>query len=185
MSSNNPFVIKHRAFTLIELLAVIAIIGILAALLLPALGRSQRAARTTACLSSLHQIGLALDLYIQENDDRFPACVMLPSMNTNLAITKALAPYLQSTAIWQCPEDRTIFPVEQTSYEWNIYLNGAPYGNPQEWSDTTWSMIEMLFGGRRETPIIGDADPFHSSDGNWMGKNALLFDGHVQKMKRR
>jgi prepilin-type N-terminal cleavage/methylation domain-containing protein len=185
MPAGNLSRTKPNAFTLIELLVVIAIIGILAGLLLPALGRSQRAARATACLSSLHQIGLALNIYIQDNDDRFPTCVMLPSVNTNLAITKVLAPYLQSTATWQCPEDRTIFPVEQTSYEWNIYLNGAPSTHPEEWSDETWTMIEMLFGGRPETPILGDADPFHVSDGNWMGKNALLFDGRVGKMKRR
>jgi prepilin-type N-terminal cleavage/methylation domain-containing protein len=53
-----------RGFTLIELLVVIAIIGALASLILPALARAQRSARSVACLSNLHQIGLALDLYV-------------------------------------------------------------------------------------------------------------------------
>jgi prepilin-type N-terminal cleavage/methylation domain-containing protein len=59
------------AFTLIELLVVIAIIALLAALLLPALARSKLQAKTTECLSNLHQIGLGMSLYTDENQDRF------------------------------------------------------------------------------------------------------------------
>jgi prepilin-type N-terminal cleavage/methylation domain-containing protein/prepilin-type processing-associated H-X9-DG protein len=55
-----------RAFTLLELLVVIAIIAILAALLLPSLSRAKAAARRVSCASNLHQLGVALRLYVDE-----------------------------------------------------------------------------------------------------------------------
>ena len=173
-----------RGFTLIELLVVIAVIALLASLLLPALGRAQRSARSAACLSNLHQIGLALDLYVQDNNDHLPSCAQLPSVNTNLpSVTIRLAPYLQAKAVFQCPEDRTLFPVEQTSYEWNMFLNGASYDHPEDWSAATRAIVELVFGGRLNTPICGDAAAFHPASGTWTGKNALYFGGRVEKSK--
>jgi prepilin-type N-terminal cleavage/methylation domain-containing protein len=177
---------KQRGFTLIELLVVIAIIGILASLLLPTLGQAKRSARATACLSNLRQIGLALQLYLQENEDRLPACPLLPSADTNLiSITTVLAPYLQAKAIFQCPEDRKIFPLEQTSYAWNAFLNGASYDRPQDWSPVTQAIVETIFGGRLNTPLIGDAEAYHIAGGIWTGRNALLFEWRVERTKRR
>jgi prepilin-type N-terminal cleavage/methylation domain-containing protein len=58
----------QSGFTLIELLVVIAIIAILAALLLPALARAKATAKTAQCMSNLHQMGLSLIMYADEND---------------------------------------------------------------------------------------------------------------------
>jgi prepilin-type N-terminal cleavage/methylation domain-containing protein/prepilin-type processing-associated H-X9-DG protein len=64
---------RDRGFTLVELLTVIAVLAILATMLLPVLAKAREQARRTVCISNMHQIGLAMILYLDENMDTFPA----------------------------------------------------------------------------------------------------------------
>jgi len=66
---------KDAAFTLVELLVVMAIIAILAAIALPVLARAQDSAKRGACVSNTRQLGVAFKLWLGDNNDRFPIAV--------------------------------------------------------------------------------------------------------------
>src|SRR5262245_63766881 len=63
---------KRKGFTLIELLVVIGIIGILAALLLPAISSGTKSARRTTCLNNLNQINVGVHLYAEDQNNTLP-----------------------------------------------------------------------------------------------------------------
>jgi prepilin-type N-terminal cleavage/methylation domain-containing protein/prepilin-type processing-associated H-X9-DG protein len=134
------------AFTLIELLVVIAIIAVLAALLLPALSRAKESARATQCLGQMRQLGLAVRLYADDNDDTFPRSQHSAYAHAELPWERTLAPYLGSTltawtnllnGIYHCPSDRRTTP---WSYGQNVYFELGPdddyIGKPATWRRT-------------------------------------------------
>src|ERR1041385_7045392 len=67
-----PKVQESRGFTLIELLVVIAIIAILAAMLLPTLSKAKESGKRANCISNLHQMGIGLLMYAEDNDGKIP-----------------------------------------------------------------------------------------------------------------
>src|SRR5258705_525016 len=90
---------KKSGFTLIELLVVIAIIAILAALLLPALGRAKDKAKSVHCLSNMRQWGLATVMYMADSQDKLPLFGdAFPATPTMTYWFQKLAPYIVKQA---------------------------------------------------------------------------------------
>jgi|SRR5208283_1950009 len=100
---------RRRAFTLIELLVVIAIIAILAALLLPALASAKQRAWTTQCNSNLHQIGLGMKIFADDNAELYPesgAIIYWGAMDPTTGKPgwlEQIFPYVGNTNVYNCP----------------------------------------------------------------------------------
>jgi prepilin-type N-terminal cleavage/methylation domain-containing protein len=71
-SPRSPSPDHASGFTLIELLVVIAIIAILAAMLLPVLGKAKQSGKKAACLNNLHELGIGLQMYAEDNNGWIP-----------------------------------------------------------------------------------------------------------------
>jgi len=90
---------RQRGFTLIELLVVIAIIAILAGILFPVFAKARERGKMAACLSNCQQIGKALAMYTDDNDENFFANPWPASTLGFRFWVEALYPYTRSAEV--------------------------------------------------------------------------------------
>ncbi|MFA7231695.1 MAG: type II secretion system protein [Victivallaceae bacterium] len=163
-------------FTLIELLVTISIIAILAGILMPVLTKARERSRKTVCQSNLHQIGLALNMYLQDNRFMMPYCTMRPSDPPLFekefpGIATVLNPYAGNSGIFLCPGDidKKWFNSEGSSYEWmsEFLINGQNVDGKSF----------VIFGFKKF--IMMDYDNFHGPSGKLESKNYLYLNARV------
>jgi prepilin-type N-terminal cleavage/methylation domain-containing protein len=167
---------KRSAFTLIELLVVIAIVAILASLLLPALAHGKEKGRTAACLGNLHQMGVALQVYIDESNNRLPYMEdrSTNSMVTNLypSVDVVLSNQLGSVKVLRCPSDKQmVFELTGSSYAWNSLLNGQDAAHPD---------LLGITDSLGKVPVFFDKSGFHALNGPAHAINYLYADQHIR-----
>jgi len=113
-----------RAFTLIELLVVIAIIAILAAMLLPALSKAKARAHQAKCISNLKQIGVGLNLYVDDQSGFWPYASVdlnvidpsVPAGTSTVQWTKLLQPYMRLRGNQQTGQENPVFICPAANY---------------------------------------------------------------------
>ena len=179
---------RRIGFTLIELLVVITIISLLAAILFPVFAQAKFAAKKTMDLSNLHQIGLAMDMYMGDYDDLYPWAVdtsdkyrpeiwasnptfqaQIPNMPL---MNVALEPYAKNQKIFECPLDTgtkvldthadIVFDVHPSLYK--------VYGLSYLWR------TEFAVRGLTQTSLQSPANVnlMFTAGGHWLGTGRAL-----------
>jgi prepilin-type N-terminal cleavage/methylation domain-containing protein len=177
------------AFTLIELLVVISIISILAALLLPALSRAKASGQATVCLNNLHQLGITLQVYVGDNNNKLPFMSDIYPGVTNQypGPDQVLSNTLGNVKVFHCPSDKwssdkpvpdptkgsTFFGQTGSSFAWNTFLNGQDADH--------FTVLGLQFDPH-QMPLFWDKEDFHAIRGKNKARDFLYADGHIKNL---
>ena len=171
-----------KPFTLIELLVVIAIIGILASLLLPSLGKAREKAKLAIFTSNIKQIGLAITMYTEDNEEFFPYSQDLGAGNktwddhlgaggfdgrqlTNDEVTSSSFP---ESGVYGCPSTK-VTPTNSSralrSYSMNYGKNNNTNGSFRGVATGSWSMRSIDVNDTSESILLTE----NHKEGNYLG----------------
>jgi prepilin-type N-terminal cleavage/methylation domain-containing protein/prepilin-type processing-associated H-X9-DG protein len=143
---------RRRGFTLIELLVVIAIIAILAAILFPVFARAREKARQASCQSNQKQIALAVLMYVQDWDEKFPCTPYWEcGRPNNFPKTRwyvCAYPYIKNDQLFHCPTDGAD--------------GGWDYPDPPFNAGVNWGAVDISYGMGRWADCT-DSDPYEKS----------------------
>lgn len=161
----------RRGSSILDLLAVIGIISLLIALLVPTFAKARQQSRMVSCKAQLQNIGTALAVYLNENDGRFPPAPYSPTFNPSRRplINAYLERFLAAGQTpFHCPADAA-----------HVERFGLSYSYAQELGEMPISETDAYRALRQfsAVPVLWDAESFHG-----VGRppcNWLFADGHV------
>ncbi|GBC93482.1 Type II secretion system protein G [bacterium HR15] len=175
---------KSKGFTLMELLVVIAIIAILASILFPVFAQAREKARQTQCLSNMRQMGIAVQMYLQDYDERFPLDSHTGGAGSAPWVwLQTLQPYIKTPLLYRCPSDPSVnwehpLPgyrtIRRTSYGTNFWMlprsdvddlvrNCAGYNTLA----TIQSPASVIYIAELKENASGAADHYHPAAWRW------------------
>jgi prepilin-type N-terminal cleavage/methylation domain-containing protein/prepilin-type processing-associated H-X9-DG protein len=162
-------------FSLVELLVVLAIIGILIGLLMPSLVRARRESLKLKCKAHLQQVGVAVQMYLNDNNGWYPPAPYSPTFNPykQPLFNDYLAPYVKGLkATWTCPADEVYSEKYRLSYSYYQELGERRM---------PLTFFYKILRSSARVPVLWDAENFH---GGAVPFNWLFADGHVEHFLR-
>jgi len=194
-------------FTLVELLVVIGILAVLTGILVPVVNRARAKARQAACVSHLRQLGMALQMYCQDYDERLPPWAVASAPTTGKVWGQVLLPYTADVRVYFCPSmgrpqgagtvlddspfwgptHNYLMELVYCSYGYNaMYLSNARLGSVASPTETI-AIVDTTFSGYADhgwgyfaafpPSIGGHAMLADRHDG---GANVTFLDGHTK-----
>ena len=172
----------RAGFTLVEVLVVVAIICLLAAFLFPVLSSAREKVRASSCLSNYRQIGIAMQMYAQDADDKTPA-----NGGSFRGLIQDCVPYIHTDKVFVCPDDDdreeegragsyrvpSLYQGKPISCGWlNPYISGEV---------TTTATTTLAYEAEQDfaqSPIL----PTYRHN---QGTQVLFFDGHARWVPRK
>lgn len=150
-----------KGFTLTELLIVIAIIAVLGGVAYPVSMSMVGRSREAACLGKLREIGVGLQGYLQDNNNRMPVLALGRESKSSPepVLETVLLEYVGGADVFHCPADREQFVKTGSSYNWNITQNGLP-------------ITKLSFLGIEDrpesVPLVSDKESWHPGGTNFL-----------------
>jgi prepilin-type N-terminal cleavage/methylation domain-containing protein/prepilin-type processing-associated H-X9-DG protein len=184
---------RKSGFTLIELLVVIAIIAILAAILFPVFAQARAKARQASGASNVRQLGLAMNMYKQDYDERYPFGGWQTNGDGSGEWQNTIAPYVKNKGLFYDPAsgDHDEDMRDPQHWDWNINPVSYLYNNQLapgrrgvsdsviRESASTWLLVDghSDWGGRNGIDWMGRPNTLWLMEDTIWGKNASLVNG--------